>query len=83
MPDRSRLDTARDVLAVADSALSLADRVARVLGLFDPVKKAARLRARALRLDARAARSRPDAAARLTARAEGLRLKADALDASR
>lgn len=77
-------DKIHTALAVADRALDLADRVAQGLGLLDPRRRAARLRARALRLDARAAAlsspfdwPRRD---RLRARAAGLRLRADALD---
>jgi len=86
MTHDNRMAAARDALTLADATAFFVGRVAQVLGLLDPARRAARLRARALRLRARAdVLSSPfdwPRRDRLRARAAGLQIKADALTSS-
>ena len=70
------LDT---VLTTADAGLSLAERLARLFKR-DPAARAARMLARAGRLNARSITANPKRAARLRAQAEALVAAAETLN---
>lgn len=74
----SPIDSITTGLAVADKGLSLGERLARLFRP-DPARKAARLLARAGRLNARAVTASNERAAKLHARADALVRAARAL----